>query len=83
MGKLDVYFYDIKSGYKEHIVVSDFNKHNTVKDLLFYIFNNIFNNVGILENYNLYTKNFRKLPTTKKLFSIKTPLVLRTKNSLL
>jgi len=83
MRKLDVYFYDVRSGFNEHMVITDFNKHNTVEDLLLYIFQHLFNNLGILENYNLYTKSFRKVPLTKKLISIKSPVILRTKNSLL
>ncbi len=83
MRKLNIYLDDIRSGVVENIVITNFDKNTTVKDLLVLIFSEIFNNVKMINEYNLYTEKFRLLPVTKKLVSIKVPLILRTRDSLL
>ncbi len=83
MRKLNIYLDDIRSGVTERIVITDFNKNTTVKDLLVLIFSELFNNMKIINDYNLYNEKFRLLPITKKLVSIQGSLILRTKNSLL
>jgi len=83
MRKLNIYLDDIRSGVVENIVITNFDKNTTVKDLLVLIFSELFNDVKRANDYSLYTEKFRLLPITKRLNSIKGALILRTKDSLL
>ena len=83
MRKLNIYLDDIRGGVAEHIVITNFDKNTTVNDLLALVFSEIFNDIKIINDYNLYSSKFRLLPTTKKLVSVKGSLILRIKNSLL
>ncbi len=83
MRKLNIYLDDIRSGITERIVITNFDKNTTVKDLLVLIFSALFNDVKRVNDYSLYTEKFRLLPITKRLNSIKGSLILRTKDSLL
>jgi hypothetical protein len=83
MRKLNIYLDDIRGGVTEHIVITNFDKNTTVNDLLILVFSEIFNNIKIINDYNLYSSKFRLLPITKKLVSVRGSLILRIKNSLL
>ena len=83
MQKLNIYLDDIGGGFTEHIVITNFDKNTTVNDLLILVFSEIFNNIKIINDYNLYSSKFRLLPITKKLVSVRGSLILRIKNSLL